>query len=435
MRIARALEEHFPDIVANEPELLAYHFGEAGSANTASDYRMRAGDRAVTRSAYKEAASHYKAGMEATKALQPEEGRTQQLRFLLKLGTALAITQGAQGTETELAYRQADEVAEAIGDAASAYKAKWGLWLGANLGRKTAAARDRAEELVILAERMGDDDLQLEAYHCRWSTAFFRGDVAVARRNSDVGIARYQSARHHGLAAAFGGHDPGVCAHAILALTDFLTSEPQGAWRQIENAIALANTLDHPFSQAHALMNAAMARQLSGDREGAEELAERTIALTDKYGFQPYRLGGLFLHAWTQGSLRYNAESIMLVEREVERAVAVGPNGQQLLGLAAEIMLAADRHIEAMALLHRALSANEELHVGYYLAEIHRLRGECLLALDRDNEGEAQQAFATARDVASRQGAIILARRAEASLARIDDVQAKAHAGSSGGHP
>ena len=101
VRIARALEEHFPDIVANEPELLAYHFGEAGLASTASDYRMRAGDRAVTRSAYKEAASHYKAGMEATKALQPEEGRTQQLRFLLKLGTALAITQGAQGTETE----------------------------------------------------------------------------------------------------------------------------------------------------------------------------------------------------------------------------------------------------------------------------------------------------------------------------------------------
>ena len=368
MRIARALEEHFPDIVANEPELLAYHFGETGLASTTSDYRMRAGDRAVSRSAYKEAASHYKAGMEATKALPPEEGRAQQLRFLLKLGTSLTVTQGAQGTETEAAYRQADEVAEAIGDAGSAYKAKWGLWLGANLGRKTAAARDRAEELVMLAERMGDDDLQLEAYHCRWSTAFFRGDVDVARRNSEVGIARYQLARHHGLAAAFGGHDPGVCANVILALTNSLTSEQQVAWRQIENAIKLAETLDHPFSQAHALMNAAMARQLAGDREGAEDLAERTIALTDKYGFQPYRLGGLILRAWAQGSLHYHAESIELVEREIERAIAVGPNGQQLLGLAAEIMLAANRHTEAMALLHRALSANEEAHVGYYLS-------------------------------------------------------------------
>ena len=30
-RVARALEERFPEVTANEPELLAYHFGEAGS--------------------------------------------------------------------------------------------------------------------------------------------------------------------------------------------------------------------------------------------------------------------------------------------------------------------------------------------------------------------------------------------------------------------
>ena len=47
-RIARALEERFPGIVANEPELLAYHFGEAGLASPTCDYRMRAGDRAVS---------------------------------------------------------------------------------------------------------------------------------------------------------------------------------------------------------------------------------------------------------------------------------------------------------------------------------------------------------------------------------------------------
>ena len=51
-RIARALEERFPEVTANEPELLAYHFGEAGLASPACDYRMRAGDRALSRSAY-----------------------------------------------------------------------------------------------------------------------------------------------------------------------------------------------------------------------------------------------------------------------------------------------------------------------------------------------------------------------------------------------
>jgi predicted ATPase len=56
-RIARALEERFPEQTANEPELLAHHFGEAGLAGLACDYRVRAGDRAVSRSTYQEAAA------------------------------------------------------------------------------------------------------------------------------------------------------------------------------------------------------------------------------------------------------------------------------------------------------------------------------------------------------------------------------------------
>ena len=57
--------------------------------------------------------------------------------------------------------------------------------------------------------------------------------------------------------------------------------------------------------------------------------------------------------------------------------------------------------------------------VGFYLPEIYRLRRECLLALGRDHEEEARRAFATARDVARQQRAVIFERRAEASLAKV----------------
>jgi hypothetical protein len=53
-----------------------------------------------------------------------------------------------------------------------------------------------------------------EAYHCRWSTAWLGGDVAAALDNSRIGIETYDMARHRHLGQAFGGHDPGVCAHA-----------------------------------------------------------------------------------------------------------------------------------------------------------------------------------------------------------------------------
>ena len=50
------------------------------------------------------------------------------------------------------------------------------------------------------------------------------------------------------------------------------------------------------------------------------------------------------------------------------------------------------------------------------------MRGEGLLAIDRKNKDEARQSFAVARDIANRQGALILARRAEVSLLHVANI-------------
>jgi class 3 adenylate cyclase len=54
-RIARVLEAHFPDILETQPELLAYHYTEAGLIAPAIPYWQQAGQRALERSALKEA--------------------------------------------------------------------------------------------------------------------------------------------------------------------------------------------------------------------------------------------------------------------------------------------------------------------------------------------------------------------------------------------
>jgi len=116
-RIARALEERFSALTTSEPDLLAHHFGEAGLAGPACDYRMRAGDLAVSRSAYKEAIAHFSAGLGMADALpKPEERMRRQLDFLLKLGPALMVMRGMQSAEVEDAYRRAEEIGAAVGD-------------------------------------------------------------------------------------------------------------------------------------------------------------------------------------------------------------------------------------------------------------------------------------------------------------------------------
>ena len=423
-RTARAVEQRFPELAASEPEVLAYHFAEAGLPAPACDYRMRAGDRAVGRSAYQEAVAHFSAGLISAEALPDAVDRARrQLGFLLKLGPALMVARGLQSAEAEDANRRAAELAEAIHDRPATFRAKWGLWLNANVMRKTSLARDRASELVALAQSSGDGDLLLEAYHCQWSTAFFRGDVAATLDNSRIGIETYDMKRHGHLGPAFGGHDPGVCADVCAAVALRMAGEAEQAAKSIARGLALAEALDHPNTLAHALHNFSISHQIAGNRDGAFAAGSRAAALAQKFGLLPWRAGSLLLTAWASAVGTGISDAARLVDAEIASATASGPLPQYFIGLAADVLLDAGRAADALAHLDRAIAGIDEPGVGFYVPEIYRLRGKCLLALGRGNKDEARRAFATARDGARRQGAVIFERRAEASLAEVTNIR------------
>ncbi|WP_426435880.1 ATP-binding protein [Bradyrhizobium genosp. P] len=418
-RVAQALEQRFGDVAAREPELLAYHFGEAKIYSLACDYRMRAGDQAVSRSAYAEAISHFRAGLELAKALPPQNVLRRQLDFWLKLGSASVVAHGLQSSQAETAYTEAAEIGEQLGDGPASFQAKWGLWINANLSRKTALARDRASELVSLAQQSGDRELLLEAYHCQLSTAHFRGDVRGALEGCQHAIALYDMKQHRHLAHAFGGHDPGVCAHAQCGNSWQLSGQELHARQHFAQAIALAEMLEHPNSLAHGLHNTGIGHQLGGDREATCTAAHRAATLADKFDLPPWRASSLILVGWATATGAASADAVRLIDTEIANATAVGPLPQYYLGVAAEVLLAAGRPADALGHLDRAIAGIDEAGVGIYLPEIYRLRGACLLALDRRNKAEARSAFTTAADIARRQGAVIFERRAEASLSEL----------------
>jgi hypothetical protein len=99
--------------------------------------------------------------------------------------------------------------------------------------------------------------------------------------------------------------------------------------------------------------------------------------------------------------------------------VPVWAGRERSVRAAIEVLLAAGRPADGLAHLDRAIAGIDEPGIGVYLPEIYRLRGECLLALSRDNKDEARSVFTTARDIARHQGAIIFECRAEASLSEL----------------
>ncbi|MFI5010916.1 MAG: adenylate/guanylate cyclase domain-containing protein [Hyphomicrobiales bacterium] len=416
-RIALALEEGFPALVVAEPELLAYHFALANLPDRACAYCELAGDRAASRSAYAEAVAHFNMGLSEAAKLSPGVERSRrELALLLKLGPALAIREGPRSPELESAYRRAHEHARALADGPSLFKATWGLWLHANLAGRFVAAGERVQELLSLGHRLQDDGLVLEAYHCSWGTANFRGDADTALRDSREGVERYDPARHARLGLIFGGHDPGVCACGTHGMSLWLAGFPAQAPIFAGRAIELAETLDHPHSLTHGLLCASLIHQLAGDADRCLALADRLVAVARRYDFPSHITEGRFLGGWARAMQSDVAAGIEQMEDAFASKLRhyLVHDSVRL----AEALRLAGREAEALAVLNRALEDIVEPDTGYYLPELHRLRGELMLRLDPGNRDEALHAIGTGLDLATRLGARSLSLRAAVSLAR-----------------
>src|SRR5262249_51886106 len=89
------------------------------------------------------------------------------------------------------------------------------------------------------------------------------------------------------------------------------------------------------------------------------------------------------------------------------------------LALLAEAWGKEGNFTEGLAVLAKALTLVEETGIQFYEPELHRLKGEFLLALDPENPVEAEACFREAVAVARRHQAKSLGLRATMSLARL----------------
>ena len=413
--------KHFADIAAREPDLLAYHFGEAGLPVPACDYRMRAGDQAVSRSAYPEAIAHFSAGLKLAEAMPPQDGTAPATGFSAQARLGLGRHRRAC---TARRWR--------MPIAAPAKSARnWATVPGCfrpngacgSMPISGARPRSRAtgpSELVTLAQNSGDEELLLEAYHCQWSTAFFRGDVADALERlparhrtlrhgapppSRPRLRRSRSRRLRALAvrqlAATGGRRAGGRAKLRA-----------GGWPR-RNTRPSQQSCPWPAQFRHRSSTWGRSRRHlhrgTSRRGTGGKIRPDAVARQQPGAGEPGR-----------------PRSVQVVADATPRDRCRDRQGDSGGSVAAILSRpcrrsAAHRRPAADGLAHldRAIAGIDEPGVGFYLPEIYRLRGACLLALDRDNKDAAQAAFSTALDIARRQGAVILQRRAEAAIAEL----------------
>lgn len=414
-RCGRQLEREFPEVADNEPELLAHHFSRAGLASEAADYLERAADRATASAGYIEAIASYREALKQLGSLPAGPERDQrELAILLKLGPALTIIDGAQSATVRDAYQQAEALGCRISDLDGRFKALWGLWYNANVGRDYGRAGECAEQLVLLSEKSKDDAHILEALHCRWSSGMFRGQCVGSIRDAKRGMVLYKPDRHHRLAAMFGGHDPGVCAYGVAASSQVTAGQFDAAITNITKAIALAEDLNHPNSIGHALMVGLSVAAGAFDHDRVRNWSVMLAELADTFRFPPHRAVAAFFLEWVNAQTgKLNLDRL---RSTFEAVILIGPLTLLYVALYAEELLKATRPEEALSVIDHHL-ATLKFPFGYYLAEVQRIRGECLAALGRSQEANDQ--LKQAHDLATDLGSHVFALRAALARTRL----------------
>jgi tetratricopeptide (TPR) repeat protein len=270
-RIAQVVEARFPETAETQPELLAHHYTEAGLREQAIPYWQQAGQRALQRSANLEAVSHVTRGLEVLSTLPETHERAQQeLALQIMLGAAI---KGPAAPETERTYAQACALARQVGSPPELFPALYGFWYAQMARGQSLRARELAEEFLELARQQQDMLVLAAGHRMRGNTAYWQGDLIEAQAHCRQGLACYDPAQHRASAVSY-GQDSGVVCGFLGALTVWMLGYPDQALRGMEEALALARRLAHPFSLALALHFSAHLHQLCREPQAARAQAE-----------------------------------------------------------------------------------------------------------------------------------------------------------------
>jgi class 3 adenylate cyclase/predicted ATPase len=424
-QIADALRIEFAAVAAAEPELVAHHLTEAGLDEPAIEWWGKAGDEALRRSAFKEAAAHLGKAIElADKLAATAPSATpgsDRLHSQTSLGNALLWSKGHQAPETSAAFARARELASREEDASERFSAYYGLWVGHLTRGEPAPAHQMAELFLCEATARPDCPEAVVAHRISGQTCFYFGDFAGAHDHFPKTVELCDQAHDADFVNRF-GQDSRATAEIWDALTLWVLGSVDEALRLADRALADAESAAHVPTTAYALAFAALLGLLGHNPEAVAAYSQAVADIVSRYDLPAPWVGyTAFFQGW--GKWSDGAEESSLAE--MRRGIAIYRE-QGLVWLLpsfeaalAEVEASAGDTDAGLRHLDDALAELERTEQRYYEAEMHRIRAEILLKRDPADTAAAEQSLQAAIAIAQSQNARSFELRAALSLAKL----------------
>lgn len=419
-RIARVLEERWPETKDTEPELLAHHYTAAGLTETAIPYWQKAGELALRRFALPEAITHLRRGMALVQTVPASPARdAMELGLRSVLAPAIVAQRGWGHSEVGAVLEPAWALARSLRQQTSYIPILSALWVHYMCRDQLTLSMESAERMQTTGASTQDDCLEIVGLRAAAGSCYWLGDFHGALRHGDRLRSMYDAERHWHIAQ--------------LTNWDPLTGEGiyrgQYLWMLGYPDQAIASTLateeharrrNHAFDLAFALTLGAQVFDLVHQPDELMKRTEEAERVGREHGLA--LLGEVMAEisrgiAWLRGG-RID-ESIGQLGKAVSRIASTGHRIWiwYLQALRAEGLALAGNLTEAAELIEESVQRIRQGEERSHFAEVLRLRGWLLI-----RQGELDRAELSLREsieVARGQNAKSWELRTASSLARL----------------
>jgi class 3 adenylate cyclase/tetratricopeptide (TPR) repeat protein len=418
--IGDVLRDKFPVIAETEPEVIAYHFTEAGLSGAALEWWRKAGQRALKRSAYSEAIAHLGKAVAISDELPDEPGRTMsRLDLQITYGRALRGSLGHSAPETVAAWTRARQLAAGINDPVELAPIHSGLFNACLTHGEIAPMRQLAEAIMNVANQRPESPVAAVVAH--WTsgvTCWFGGNYLDAREHLEQALAIYRAEPDPATFKASTLDLPFVIMR-FLALVLWPLGGIDRSRRLAAEAVCAPGE-KRALAQANALVHKAVFDGLCGGMLQQTETI-LALALAREHTMPLYVAAGTYL----SGLAKWRAGDRMDGLADMRRGWTLLHENDCYLcepfwGMQVAVANAEAGQLETgLETLKELIAWTEQSGQHWLDAELHRVQAELLLRRDRPDVSGAEDAFNRAVEIARSQQTKTFELRGTLGLARL----------------
>jgi predicted ATPase/class 3 adenylate cyclase len=408
-----------------QPELIAYHYGEAGASMTAARWWGRAAWRALECCANREALQHVRRGLDALATLPDDpadrEARAEvEMRLRLLEGAPLVALHGWAFPEVGRCYAKALDLARKAPPSPQLFAALRGAATFRTMSGRLAEAGAVADELHEIAHKSKQLHLVLESHAARCAMFFWAGSCLRAGHEAHQALAIYEPERHHVAHWLRYGEDPAAAAYTYGILSEATAGRKREAAALIARALEVVEQWSQPHSRAFLLAGVAWGSIEQNDVDGARRHAQTLTELAAESRLSAWEALGSVFKGWAlamQGRLS-DGIALMVEGRRHWHETGARVAACWIPARIAQLYANTGRTTEALQWIDAGLTGASTFGDGYYLPELHRLRGDLLVAT-AGADCDVIDAYRQALRIAADQHAGVLQIRAGERLASL----------------